>query len=636
MESVCDIIRRAETNYLQGNVALGKYVNWSMHDTIERVDAYLNSKHISGETDSLGRDKPFFNIVTAATNIWWRATEVDRKDIRFVPTESSAVVLAFVANVILQKWMEDNRFGLFLKQWGRSLSRYGSSIPKFVEKEGKLIPSITPWNRFIADPVQFDALPRIEKFYLTPAQLRKMPEYDADTVDALINARNGRKTLDKQKKDIMNDFVELYEVHGEMDTRLLKKNPDMNLDEKDVQYSQQMHIVSFVQGASQDEWEDFTLYKGREAKDPYMITHLIEEDGRTLAIGAVEYLFDAQWMANHTVKNMKDTLDMASRLIFQTADTHFVGRNVLTAIETGDILIHGDNQPLEMVQNNKPDIEALQNFGNMWNSMAQELTSTPEALRGVATPRSPYALQSLLTQQANSLFEVMTENKGIAIEEMMKRFVIPFIKKQLKNTKEVVAILDDAGIQEIDAMYVPREAIKQYNKKSADAVFANADAIIKGGAKTDLTKLQPVQPFDSSQEEPNVKKNLAPLGNKRFFSPDETSKKTWAQIFSDFEWNSVKVEVTNENHDAQQAMQTLTMVLQTIAQNPAILQDPNAKMVFSAILNETGVISPLQLSTATMQQQQTPQRGQPPQTPTPPASPGGGVAPPLLAQPKSP
>jgi hypothetical protein len=50
--------------------------------------------------------------------------------------------------------------------------------------------------------------------------------------------------------------------------------------------------------------------RARERKDPYMITHLIEEDGRTLSIGAVEYLFDAQWMQNHTVKNMKDLLDL--------------------------------------------------------------------------------------------------------------------------------------------------------------------------------------------------------------------------------------------------------------------------------------------------------------------------------------
>ena len=105
METIHQIIREAEQNYLDRDTKMGKFVNWSMHDTIERIDAYLNSRHISGLQDSLGRDKPFFNIVSAAVNIWYRATDIDRKHIKFMPTKKSAVVLAFIANVILQNWM---------------------------------------------------------------------------------------------------------------------------------------------------------------------------------------------------------------------------------------------------------------------------------------------------------------------------------------------------------------------------------------------------------------------------------------------------------------------------------------------------------------------------------------------------
>ena len=47
-ESICQLVREAEDNYLNGTVSLGEYVDWSMHDTIETIDAYLNSKHISG------------------------------------------------------------------------------------------------------------------------------------------------------------------------------------------------------------------------------------------------------------------------------------------------------------------------------------------------------------------------------------------------------------------------------------------------------------------------------------------------------------------------------------------------------------------------------------------------------------
>ena len=308
---------------------------------------------------------------------------------------------------------------------------------------------------------------------------------------------------------------------------------------------------------------------------------MIEEDGQTLAIGAVESLFDAQWMMNHTVKNMKDTLDIISKLIMQTADPRYTGRNVLSGIESGDIFTHEINMPLTRVANDKPDITALQNFAQMWRGLAPEITATPEAMRGI-TPVSgtPLGTTQLLVSQANSLFEIMTENKGLDLEDMLRIHIIPNLKKQLKNKDEVVGILDDAGIQEIDAMYIPNKAIELHNENFKNSV---------------LSGKIPAQ-FDKFAMENTVKQGLALLGNKRFFIPDDLRKLNWDELFSDFEWDNIRVEITNENVDKQAVLQTLNMVLTTIAQNPAILQDPNAKMLFNAILTETGRISPLQLT----------------------------------------
>src|SRR3990167_2151326 len=494
IQNIYEVVRLAESNYLQGKTKLGDYVERSQHEVIQRIDAYSNSKHISGDKDSLGRDKPFFNIVTAAINIWYRATDLDRKNIKFIPTSQKSIILAFVAGVLLQNWMDKNRFGQFLNSWGRSLAKYGSSVVKFVEKGGELIASVIPWNRLIVDPVDFDALPRIEKFYKTPAQLRRMKKYN------------------------QSEFIECWEVHGELDSRLLDDNPDLNREDKDIKYIQQMHVISFVKN-DKEGYNDFCLYKGRESKDPYMITHLIEEDGQTLAIGAVESLFDAQWMMNHTVKNMKDTLDIISKLIMQTADPRYTGRNVLSGIESGDIFTHEINMPLTRVANDKPDITALQNFAQMWRGLAPEITATPEAMRGI-TPVSgtPLGTTQLLVSQANSLFEIMTENKGIDLEDMLRIHIIPNLKKQLKNKDEVVGILNDAGIQEIDAIYIPNKAIELHNENFKNSVLAE--------------KI-PAQ-FDKFAMENTVKQGLALLCNKRFFIPDDLRKLNWDELFSDF------------------------------------------------------------------------------------------------------
>ena len=583
LKTVCELVRDAEDNYLNGTTKLGEYVDWSMHDTIETIDAYINNKHTSSSEDSLGREKPFFNIVTAATNIWYRATDLDRKNIRILPDKASNTGIAFIATVHLQEWMRREKFGTFLNQWGRTLAKYGSAVVKFVEKDGRLIPSVVPWNRFIADPVQFDAIPRIEKFYMTPSQLRKMKHYDQKVVTDLIEAASTRKTLDGNQKDNKADFIEIYEVHGELDSRLLEKDPDESADDK-ATYRQQMHVVSFIQNKKGD-WDDFELYKGREAKDPYMLTHLIEEDGRTLSIGAVESLFDAQWMVNHSVKNMKDTLDLASKLIFQTADSNFVGRNVLSAIETGDIFVHKADMPLTRLANDKPDVRAFIEYGQIWKNLAGEITSTPEAIRGETLPSgTPYSLGALLTQNASSLFEQMTENKGLHLEDMLRTFVIPFIKTKMDTKEEIVAVLEDNMISEIDAMYVPRQAAREYNKRAIKSMIYG----------------RVPEQYNPAQEEEGVRKSLAQLGNKRVFATSELNEKTWKEALEDLEWNVI-VEITNENTDKQAVLSTLSAVLQTLASNPMMMQDPNAKLVLGAILTETGRISPMQLSAASAQ-----------------------------------
>lgn len=551
-----------------------------MSDTINTADAYLNSKHISGGVDALGRQKPFFNICTAVANLWYRATDIDRKDIRIVADNTKNVLPAFIATVLLHDWMIRERFGVFLNLWGRALSRYGGIPVKFVKKDGRLIPSVISWGRFIPDPVEFDALPAIEKLYYTPEQLRKNTSYKQDQVEALLTCYNeSRKNTDGEALDLNDNFIEVYEVSGELPIALLKP-VEKRLESDWTIYTQQMHAVSYIGKQNEDGYSDFTLYRGRQNKNPYVMTSLIEEEGRTLPIGAVEYLFDAQWMVNHTIKQQKDYLDLASKLIFQTSDQRFVGRNVLSAVENGDILIHQMNQPLTQINNTANNMNALIQFGNQWLVLAKEITSTPDAMRGNTMPSgTPYSLVSILQQQAGSLFEIMTENKGLAIEDMMREHIIPFLKSKMDSSKEIGVVLDEHNISQIDEMYVPKEAIKRFNKKVADD-FLDKDVI--------------ASPYQADIAEAQVRDELSALGNQRFFKPSDISDKTWKDFLGDFEWK-VNVEVTNEANDKKATLETLNSVLTTIGQNPAVLQDENARLVFSEILKIAGGISPLQI-----------------------------------------
>jgi hypothetical protein len=580
-ETIYDLVRKAETNDQSGTTTISKYVNFDMRENIEKIDAYLNSKHISGELDDEGREKPFFNIVTAAVNIWYRATDIDRKNIRVRASKAKDIVLSFLGTVHLQEWMRKVNFGQFLNDWGRSLVRYGSSVVKFVEKDSELYAEVIPWNRIIVDPIDFENNPKVEVLELTPAQLRQREGYDKEIVEKLIETKVARESLNGQTRDNRTEYIKLYEVHGNLPLSFLTGK-----DKDDDTYVQQMHVISFIEGKGKGEYDDFTLVSGRESKDPYMITHLVKEDGRSMGIGAVEHLFEAQWMVNHNAKAIKDQLDLASKLFFQTSDGNYVGQNALSNIETGDILVHAANQPLTQVNNGSHDITQAQSMINMWKGLGQEIVSTPDALMGSNAPSGTAWRQvEALQQEAHSLFELFTENKGLAIEAMLREYVLPHLKKKLNSDKEVTATLDVYGIDKIDAIYIRNEAIRRENNRAIDQILSGEIA----------------QPLDIAGQTMKIQGELSDLGGQRFYKPSEVD---WKTEFKDFEWD-VEVDVTGEAKDNQSTMATLTTLYQAVLGDPA--QQATAKMILSKILEMTGAVSPIELQTLPQPQQLQPE-----------------------------
>src|SRR3990167_11277271 len=79
--NIAELTRRTEQDFISGQTQTSEFVTESLYDDINKIEAYLNSRHTTGEKDSLGRDKPFFNIGIAKKNITARATDIDRKNI---------------------------------------------------------------------------------------------------------------------------------------------------------------------------------------------------------------------------------------------------------------------------------------------------------------------------------------------------------------------------------------------------------------------------------------------------------------------------------------------------------------------------------------------------------------------------
>src|SRR5690606_26856531 len=149
------------------------------------------------------------------------------------------------------------------------------------------------------------------------------------------------------------------------------------------------------------------------------------EDNRATGIGAVEHLFEAQWMTNHSMKLIKDELDLTSKIILQSSDGNFAGRNALTSLEVGDFLVHAPNQPVSRVNTMSVDITSLQNYATQWQAIGNEITVASDPMRGVS-PKSGTAWRQTeaVLQESHSLFELMTESKGLSLEYILREYVL--------------------------------------------------------------------------------------------------------------------------------------------------------------------------------------------------------------------
>ena len=401
-KTIGSIIQEIENDYTSQKTKISEHVEFSQFDNVNRIEAYLASQHMSGPVDAKGREKPFYNIVISAVNIWYRATKRRLADIKVRADKEGNVLAAYMATVLLKNWANKTQFESFLTQWGMTLASYGSAVTKWIDRGDELEYSVMKWVNILSDTIDFYANPVVEKFYLTPAELMNHPGYDRKVAKDLLDAITTRQNLRHEQVDNKTGFVEIYEIHGVFPLSLITGN-----DSDDKEYVQQMHIVGMLGSNANKDLEEFTLASGREDKSPYILTSLLPDatGQRATGKGAVELLFDAQWMKNHTIKLTKDKLDLA-KTIFQTSDGSFVGKNATTNIDNGDILITEINQPLTEVNTTQTDINALKMYGDDWNQLSQSLSSTPEAMRGGDIKSgTAYRTQQLAVNESSSLFE---------------------------------------------------------------------------------------------------------------------------------------------------------------------------------------------------------------------------------------
>ena len=172
----------------------------------------------------------------------------------------------------------------------------------------------------------------------------------------------------------------------------------------------------------------------------------------------------------------------------------------------------------------------------------------------------------------------MTENKGLALEKILREHILPYLIKKIDSTRELAATLSDNDLKQLDDMFIKSETNRITNE-------ANKKLILNGKI---------AEGVDSEAIQQGVQESLQGQGSQRFIVPSEIEDVTWSDIIKDMDY-TLEVDITGEASNKEVIMSTLTDVLQTVATNPNILNDPTMRTLFNKIVEQTGVISSVEL-----------------------------------------
>jgi len=270
-------------------------------------------------------------------------------------------------------------------------------------------------------------------------------------------------TITQEMQDVKPYYFKIYEVHGMFPvsnlTKILKPiSKVMKIDTRQQMHCSRIHELKLTGSII------LLIVQSKEAEDPYRCDSCLKKTDERLA--SLCRTFSSRRNGWWITAWRRRRTSLTSAQIVDRLQTIIVGLNILSPVETGTILNHKINEPLTaapLVAGTK--IEELTAFGDAWKAIAwkQRRNRCYDRLR--PSQGTSWRMQNLQLQEAQALFDTMKENKGLALEDMLREWSFPTSRRSSKTINRLWLLLNHMMLKKIDSIYVPQEAIRRYNRK---------------------------------------------------------------------------------------------------------------------------------------------------------------------------
>lgn len=587
MNNIFAQIRQEIRDFTNNYIQIVEGYTFNQYQTIKKCHLYYNSKFVSGDIDASGRKKIFKNICKSACKVATRFLNFDTKDIRLINSNPNNEIATLLLEKELKQWMKTNRVAVTLNKIATNAPIYGSVVLKKTKKSAEVV----DLRRLFLDPtvesIDKSRFITIEH-NLTPTQLRAKAKDGWENVEEVINkfysntAPDSYVDQENLNQVVSTPYIKVHERYGEVPESLLNgTEPKQN-----EPLVRALYIVAGADSVSRNDNGQVTgengvvLFKSKWFGEyPFKDFHYDQTEGRWLGIGVVEDLFQIQERVNELANQKRTSMEVSSMHLFQTQDRTIV-KNVLRDLQNGAVLLAGANGGITPIANEERNFSAYGDEENRYAQQAKENTFSYDAVRGEQLPVSTPATNAVIQDRnAVSVFNFKRQNLANMLRYFFKELVIPQAIRELTPAHIFNFIGTPEELNKLDDILV-----KSYASKIA------------------IEKILAGEIIDNYEElKQNISDQLKKRGASRYFDIIDGYYKT-----AEFDFD---INVDNEQEDSQLITQNLFSVIQAIASNPMILQDPVIKVLFYEYAEKVGV-SPIKLEVASIQASQNNQMNQ--------------------------
>lgn len=596
-QDLVHLLQEFYKNYMDEPIQIMDGLEFKQYDLLKTIHYYLQSRFTSGDTDENGQKRFFHNIITHRNAHATKNIDLDTKDVMVSADSEDGWWFSFLLRNEIQQWMREVKFGKLLNQLSHDLPQFGMVIwKKSLAEDGK---TTTVENVDLRSVIFDPSAPSIEQsdFFLCrsvlpPYVLQQKADggiWDADAVQSALasaqskvdkflkpgNPSGTSSTTYSPAESIPN--VDVWDCWGwfpeEAIEPYLKEEEGEDETEKDedeggsARYVYANIIIGGLEAGNAAKQVFFA--KKAEPKDfQYKAVKWFRTiPGRCLPVGNTELLIPLQVRINELVNKFFAALRFGSLHLFQTRGMSAY-KNLLQDAQDGDILeLKHELVPVatELRAFQQYQVE-LQNIENQ----ADRMCNTVEVVTGEALPtNTPFRLGAQLAVSATKLFDRIREDCGLFVTEVFMDWILPDLIQKFSEEHIINVMGSVDELKSFDQLY-RRYLLSQSVK----------DFVLHIGRLPTEEEYKVVEQ-DLAEQLKNSDRKVKI--EKKYFTMEKIKS---MRIFFD---------VTDERKNFQAEKESMSNLLQIIASNPAIMQDPTAKSLIGRLL-EASNISPLTLA----------------------------------------